>query len=66
MPSTDPVYLPRQRTRIGKAGYKGKNVKIVEPEQGDTTDVVTTPKAPVKSVRTSAPKSGIKPLKKSS
>ena len=30
MADDDKVYMPRQLTKRGKAGYKGKNVVIVE------------------------------------
>lgn len=69
----EPVYLPRQRTRIGRAGYKGKNVKVYDPETGEgspeapakvVTSVPTETKARAPRASGKAgPKAGIKPLK---
>lgn len=61
------VYLPRMKTRIGKAGYKGKNVKMFDPADGSPAaaaeKVVTAPKAAT--ATKAAPKAGLKPLKTS-
>jgi hypothetical protein len=64
MSSNTPTYLPRMRTRIGKAGYKGKDVIVVDgPVPEAAAGVVTAPKAPTKSVAKATPASGIKALK---
>lgn len=34
MASKDKIYLPRQRTRIGRAGYKGANIEVYDPATG--------------------------------
>jgi 3-hydroxyacyl-CoA dehydrogenase-like protein len=68
----DKVYLPRMRTRIGKAGYKGKNVVQFDqasPPKAAAT-VVTAPaaKAPASKtakIATAIGRRGLKPLKKS-
>lgn len=60
------VYLPKVHTRIGKAGYKGKNVKVYDPRDGSPA---ANPKkvvavTPTKTASTkAAPKKGLKPLK---
>ena len=28
------IYLPQQKVRRGKAGYKGKNVVVIDPDTG--------------------------------
>lgn len=39
MADNDPIYLPKQHVRRGKAGYKGKNIKVVEdPSAARTAD----------------------------
>jgi hypothetical protein len=35
------VYLPRQRVRRGTAGYRGKNIVVVDPDTGKTDAAAT-------------------------
>lgn len=30
------IYLPRQKVKFGRAGYKGANVVVVDPDTGKT------------------------------
>ena len=36
------VYLPKQQTRRGVAGYRGKNIVVVDPETGNEDKKATT------------------------
>lgn len=59
----DKVFLPRMRTRIGKAGYKGKNIVMFDAgsKPAPKPAAVTAPKAA--GAKKTPPKTGIKPLK---
>ncbi len=58
------VYLPKMRTRIGKAGYKGRNVKMFDPADGSPAAApAAVVKAPAKAPTKTGPKVGLKPIK---
>ena len=46
MTDNETIYLPAQKVRRGKAGYKGKNIKVVaDPSGARAADAAKTAKA---------------------